>query len=147
MDAQQPNPSLDSDLSPAARSFLEETTMKALFGIPDEALDAIMALAHQLYQVGRYADTEVLCRGLIAADHKYWWSYSLYAATLRRLGRLRESLDQLEKGLAYEPNEPKLLFMRREIGEALARETRTNESSRTPPVAPATSTANPRVAA
>ena len=56
MDAQQTNAPIDSDLSPAARQFLEETTMKSLFGIPDEALDAIMALAYQLYQVGRYAD-------------------------------------------------------------------------------------------
>ena len=150
MDAQQTNASLDSDLSPAARQFLEETTMKSLFGIPDQALDGIMALAYQLYQVGRYAETEVLCRGLIAADHKYWWSYSLYAATLRRLGRLREALAELEKGLAYEPNEPKLLFMRNEIGEALARETREarpSEASLSPTVAPATSTTNPRVAA
>jgi tetratricopeptide (TPR) repeat protein len=147
MDAQQTNASNASDLSPAARQFLEDTTMKSLFGIPDEALDAIMALAYQLYQVGRYADVEVLCRGLIAADHKYWWSYSLYAATLRRLGRLSEALAQLEKGLAYEPNEPKLLFMRSEIGEALARETRPSKPSLSPIVAPATSTTNPRVAA
>src|SRR4051812_9099036 len=61
MDAQQTTASPDSDLSPAARQFLEETTMKSLLGIPDEALDAIMALAYQLYQVGRYADVEVLC--------------------------------------------------------------------------------------
>jgi tetratricopeptide (TPR) repeat protein len=147
MDAQQKTASTDSDLSPSARQFLEETTMKSLFGIPDEALDAIMALAYQLYQVGRYADVEVLCLGLIAADHKYWWSYSLYAATLRRLGRLREALAELEKGLAYEPNEPKLLFMRSEIGEALARETRPSKANQSPTVAPATSTTNPRVAA
>ena len=95
---------------PAARKFLEETTMRSLFGIPEEALDAVMATAYQLYQAGRYPEVEVLCRGLIAADHKYWWSYSLYAATLRRLGRLREALEQLEKGLVYEPDEPKLLL-------------------------------------
>ena len=147
MDAQANSTQLDSQLTPAARQFLEETTMKSLFGIPDEALDAIMALAYQLYQVGRYADTEVLCRGLVAADHKYWWSYSLYAATLRRLGRLREALGELEKGLAYEPNEPKLLFMRSEIGEALARQARPTEASTSPNVASATSTTNPRVAA
>ena len=121
--------------------------MKSLLGISDEALDGIMALAYQLYQVGRYADAEVLCRGLIATDHKYWWSYSLYAATLRRLGRLSEALAQLEKGLAYEPNEPKLLFMRSEIGEALARETCPSKANQSPTVAPATSTTNPRVAA
>jgi tetratricopeptide (TPR) repeat protein len=111
---------LNSQLPANARKFLEETTMKSIFGIPDQALDAIMALAYQLYQVGRYSEVEVLCRGLIAADHKYWWSYSLYAATLRRLGRLEEALEELAKGLVYEPNEPKLLFMRSEIREALA---------------------------
>ena len=147
MDAQINSTQIDSELTPAARQFLEETTMKSIFGIPDEALDAVMALAYQLYQVGRYADAEVLCRGLIAADHKYWWSYSLYAATLRRLGRLREALAELEKGLSYEPNEPKLLFMRSEIGEALARETRTTKAPVSTTVAPATSTTNPRVAA
>jgi predicted Zn-dependent protease len=147
MDAQTNSTQTDSQLSPAARQFLEETTMKSLLGISDEALDGIMALAYQLYQVGRYADAEVLCRGLIATDHKYWWSYSLYAATLRRLGRLSEALAQLDKGLAYEPNEPKLLFMRSEIGEALARETRPSKASVSATVAPATSTTNPRVAA
>ena len=147
MDAQTNSTQIDSQLSLAARQFLEETTMKSIFGITDQALDAVMALAYQLYQVGRYADAEVLCRGLIAADHKYWWSYSLYAATLRRLGRLSEALAQLEKGLAYEPNEPKLLFMRGEIGEALARQTRTATAPVSPTVAPATSTTNPRVAA
>ena len=85
MDARTNTSPIDSQLSPAARKFLEETTMKSIFGISDEALDAVMALAYQLYQVGRYAEAEVLCRGLIAADHRYWWSYSLYAATLHRL--------------------------------------------------------------
>jgi predicted Zn-dependent protease len=136
----------DAQLSPTARRFLEETTMKSIFGISDDALDAVMGLAYQLYQVGRYAEAEVLCRGLIAADHKYWWSYSLYAATLRRLGKLREALVEIEKGLAYEPNEPKLLFMRGEIREAFARETRPAAEALSSTVAPATSTANPRVA-
>ena len=109
-------------LSPNARKFLEENTMRSIFGIPEEALDAVMATAYQLYQAGRYPEVEVLCRGLIAADHKYWWSYSLYAATLRRLGRLREAVEQLDRGLAYEPDAEKLLAMRGELQEAIARE-------------------------
>jgi tetratricopeptide (TPR) repeat protein len=139
MAAQQTN-DLTDQLSPAARKFLEETTMKSIFGISDAALDTVMALAYQLYQVGRYAEAEVLCRGLVAADHKYWWSYSLYAATLRRLGRLREALAELENGLAYEPDEPKLLFMRGEIREALAQQEST-------PAAKPSTTPSPRVAA
>ncbi len=140
MNALPNNPSPDAPLSSTARTFLEETTMKSIFGISDDALDAVMALAYQLYQVGRYAEAEVLCRGLIAADHKYWWSYSLYAATLRRLGKLREALVEIDKGLAHEPNEPKLLFMRGEIREALA-----NQVSS--PVAQTPAILNPRAAA
>ena len=109
-----------TEVTPAAREFIEETTMKTLLAIPDEALDAVMAVAFQLYQAGRYAETEVLCRGLIAADHKYWWSYSLYAATLRRLGRIHDALGQLEIGLFHSPSEPQLLYMQRELREAIA---------------------------
>jgi hypothetical protein len=108
-------------LSPIARKFFEENTMRSIFGIPEEALDAVMATAYQLYQAGRHPEVEILCRGLIAADHKYWWSYSLYAATLRRLGRLREAIEQLEMGLVYEPDEPKLLLMRSELRAEIAR--------------------------
>ena len=112
----------ESQLSPTARKFLEENTMRDIFGIPEEALDAVMATAYHLYQAGRYPEVEVLCLGLVAADHKYWWSYSLYAATLRKLGRLREAVELVDKGLAYEPDEPKLLLMRSELREEIARE-------------------------
>jgi len=112
----------DTQISPNARQFLEDTTMRSIFGIPEEALDAVMATAYQLYQAGRYPEVEVLCRGLIAADHRYWWSYSLYAGTLRRLGRLREAVEQLERGLVYEPGEAKLLVMRDELREEMARD-------------------------
>ena len=145
MDAQTNSTQIDSQLTPAARQFLEETTMKSIFGITDQALDAVMALAYQLYQVGRYPDAEVLCRGLIAADHKYWWSYSLYAATLRRLGKLEEALEALAKGLQYEPNEPKLLFMRAEIGAALARAKAASAGKET--LGSSTSTPTPQIAA
>ena len=113
---------LDTQMSPKARKFLEENTMRDIFGIPEEALDAVMATAYQLYQAARFPEVEVLCRGLIAADHKYWWSYSLYAATLRRLGRLQEAVEQLDRGLVYEPNEAKLLLMRSELRAVLANE-------------------------
>src|SRR5262245_32571789 len=112
----------EPQMSPTARKFLEENTMRSIFGIPEEALDAVMATAYQLYQAGRYPEVEVLCRGLIAADHKYWWSYSLYAATLRRLGRLREAVEQLDRGLAYEPGDAKMLVMRSDPCAAIALE-------------------------
>jgi len=113
---------LEPQLSVNARKFLEENTMRSIFGIPEEALDAVMATAYHLYQAGRYQEVEVLCRGLVAADHKYWWSYSLYAATLRKLGRPREAITLVDKGLVYEPDEPKLLLMRSDLRAEIARE-------------------------
>ncbi|HVZ74690.1 MAG TPA: hypothetical protein VHJ20_20045 [Polyangia bacterium] len=108
--------------NPVAEELLRSTTMKSILGIDQHALDQVMATAYLLYQSGRYEQVDVLCRGLIAADHTYWWSYSLHAAALRRLGRFPEALAQLDNGLSYEPNEPKLRLMRDELIAALAEE-------------------------
>ena len=64
MQAQQTSVPNDPQLTPAARRFLEETTMKSIFGISDAALDTVMALAYQLYQVGRYAEASATSWGL-----------------------------------------------------------------------------------
>jgi hypothetical protein len=93
--------------------------MKSILGLDEEALDHVMATAYLLYQAGRYVEVDVLCRGLLAADHTYWWSYSLHAAALRRLGRFAEALEQVDTGLSFEPHEQKLLLMRGEILAAL----------------------------
>jgi Flp pilus assembly protein TadD len=101
--------------TPAVEEYLRRTTMQSILEIDQASLDHVMATAYVLYQAGRYREVDVLCRGLVAADHTYWWSYSLHAAALRRLGRFEEALSQLERGLAYEPDEAKLLMMRGEI--------------------------------
>src|SRR5262245_45877816 len=95
--------------------FLDRTTMRSLINIPDEVLDQAMAVAYQAYRAGQYAAAETLCKGLIAADHRYWWAYSLYGATLLKLGRKQEALVQVDRGLRYEPGQTKLLAMKREI--------------------------------
>lgn len=110
-----------AELTPHARKFLEETTMKTLLGIPDEALDAVMAVAYQLYQSGRHPEVEILCRGLVAANHKDGWAYSLLAATLRRQGKLAEALAAVEEGLVYAPEDSKLRFMRGELRDVIAK--------------------------
>lgn len=105
----------------ATEQFMESTTMRALLNLPDAYLDQAMALAYQAFQSRRLAEADILCRGLLAADHRYWWSYSLHAAVLRKLGRYGEALSQVEHGLKYEPNQPKLLQMRAELREAINR--------------------------
>lgn len=99
----------------AVHSFVERTPMRAVLDIPSAMLDQAMALAYRAYQAGHHEAAEVLCKGLLAADHRYWWSYSLYAAVLRRQGRFAEALVQVEAGLKYEPGQPKLVAMRQEL--------------------------------
>jgi hypothetical protein len=103
----------------AVDRFVAETTMRSILDLDQSHLDQIMATAYLLYQAGRYREVDVLCKGLIAADHTYWWSYSLHAAALRRLGRLTEALQQVDNGLLHEPAEPKLQLMRGEILAAI----------------------------
>jgi hypothetical protein len=104
---------------PAVASFVRRSTLKSTLARDPGALDHVMATAYQLYQAGRDAEVDVLCRGLIAADDTYWWSYALRAAALRRLGRLEEALVEVDHGLAFEPEAKRLLFMRGEILSAL----------------------------
>jgi tetratricopeptide (TPR) repeat protein len=123
--------------NPAVQAFLERTTMQSILEIDQAALDHVMATAYLLYQAGRYREVDVLCRGLIAVDHSYWWSYSLHAAALRRMGRLAEALEQVDNGLRFEPAETKLLLMRGEILAALGGWKERTPSSNDPTPTPA----------
>ena len=98
---------------------LSSTPLKQAFGLSTETLDHAMATAYQLYQSHRFSEAEILCRGLLAADPGYWWCYSLYAAILRRQGRLRQAITLLDRGLAHEPAQAKLLAMRAETQAAI----------------------------
>jgi predicted Zn-dependent protease len=122
-------------------AYLETTTLKEILNISEDVLDHAMGIAYHLYRCGRYADAEIVCKGLLACDHRYWWPRSLYASVLRQLGRLNEALVQVEAGLRYEPLQPKLLLMRAELLVTLARDGHTGPStpnSSTPaPVVPA----------
>lgn len=103
-------------MSNAATShFLERNPMRSLLAMPQAYLDQAMALAYQLYQSGSYGEAEVMCRGLLAADHRYWWAYSLHAAVLLKVGKPHEALTQVDLGLRYEPGQPKLLAMKTDI--------------------------------
>ena len=101
--------------------FLDTTTLKHILNISDEVMDHAMGIAYQLYRAGRLAEADTVCKGLIACDHRYWWSYSLHASVLRRLGREPEALVQVEQGLRYEPEQPKLMLMRAELLTTIAR--------------------------
>jgi len=91
-----------------------------LLGIPEHALDALMAHAYKLYEAGQYQKAEELCRGLVSANPSYGWTYSLYAAVMQQQGRFAEALSLLDTGLKFEPNNDKLIAMKRETSRAIA---------------------------
>jgi hypothetical protein len=95
--------------------FLARTPLHAALAIPHTVVEQAMAAAYGCYCSGRYADAEILCKGILAVDPNGWWPYSVYAATLRALGRHREALGVIHAGLQRAPGQPKLLAMREAI--------------------------------
>jgi thioredoxin-like negative regulator of GroEL len=110
--------------------FLARTPLHAVLALPHSVVEQAMSAAYGCYCSGRYDDAEVLCKGILAVDPTGWWPYSLYAATLRALGRPREALAVIHAGLQRAPGQAKLLAMREAI-LAAARQAAAPESSET----------------
>jgi Flp pilus assembly protein TadD len=96
-------------------AFLQRTPIRELLDVPPGVIDQARRIAHQLYRAGRFAEADIVCRGLIACDHQVGWTYSLHAAVLRKLGRLEQAMAQIQRGLAHEPEHVKLRAMRDEL--------------------------------
>ncbi|MEO5768608.1 MAG: hypothetical protein ABIS92_09690 [Polyangia bacterium] len=122
-----------SQSSTSGADFVDRTSLKQILDISDAAMDQAMAIAYQLYLTGRFAQAEVVCKGLIACDHRYWWSHSLHASILRRLDRPDDALTAVEEGLKHEPGQPKLISMRAELQSILARVAYATQSGESPP--------------
>lgn len=96
-------------------TFFQLNPLRSFLPIPAEVLEQARATAYQLYRARRYRDAETMCRGLLAADPTHWWIYTLYAATLQKLGCLREALTIAGLGLRHASTQPKLLAIRNEL--------------------------------
>jgi hypothetical protein len=101
-------------------NFLDRMPLRALFDLPPALIDQAKSLAYQCHRSGRPEQTEILCRGLIAADHRCWWTHALYASALRDTGRPGQALDVVEHGLRYQPGHPTLLALEEQLTAALA---------------------------
>lgn len=95
--------------------FLDRTPLRALLDIPAAFIDQARAMAYQCHQGGRHEQAELLCQGLLAVDHRCWWTHGLYAATLRDTGRPALALDMVEQGLRYEPAQATLQALKAEL--------------------------------
>lgn len=100
---------------------LDRMRLQSVVPIPADVMDQAMVIAYRLYQEGAYVDADLMCRGLLAADPTCWWSYSLWAATLQKLGRMREAIEVTSLGLRHEPGQPKLVALLAELKTRVAR--------------------------
>jgi tetratricopeptide (TPR) repeat protein len=100
--------------------FLDRTPLRALFDIPAALIDQARAMAYECHRGGRHEQAELLCRGLLAVDHRCGWTYGLYAATLRDTGRHAQALELVEQGLRYDPAQGTLNALKAELEAALA---------------------------
>jgi len=108
--ARQLNAIFPSDDLPSATERLS---------LSSDVLDHTLAFAYDYLAARRYDDAARLCRSILVADPHYWWCYSLYAAVLRKQGKLREALAMINQSLRYEPSDPKLLSAKAAIQREL----------------------------
>jgi hypothetical protein len=112
-DTGAPAPASERGASPTA--FLARVPLRTLFDIPAEVIDRAKAMAYQCHQADRRQETQSLCRGLLAVDHRCWWTHALYAASLHSDGRLGEALTIVDRGLRYNPGQLTLVEQRRQL--------------------------------
>jgi hypothetical protein len=91
-----------------AEQFLDRTTLTMLLDIDPDTLDVARRMAFDLVGNGAFDKAEVISRGLVAADHRFWYYRTLLAVSLQKLGRVGEAIDQVNEGLKYEPGHPEL---------------------------------------
>lgn len=95
--------------------FLDAHPLAPLLALPCEALDYFASTAFQLYQDARYAEAEIICRGLTAAAPHFWYPHALLATTLQKQGRFAEAIAACDRGLGQERGRVELLGLRAEI--------------------------------
>ena len=106
----------DPRTEPSSRRHVKDGTTSTRIIDPDQ----VMGAAYQLFLSRRYVAAEAVCRRLIALDRAYWWCHSLRAAALTAMGRFdTAALDAVDRGLLYEPGNPKLIRLRTEILAAI----------------------------
>jgi hypothetical protein len=67
-------------------AFLDRAALDDVFHIPASVIEGARDIAQRSYLEGRHRDAEVVCRALLAVNHRCPWARALYAATLRALG-------------------------------------------------------------
>lgn len=89
----------------ATLALVNAHPLRNIAKIPDEVLAECAQTAHQLYRKRQYADAEILCHGLIAADHSDAYATALLAAILQNTGRFDAAVVECDRGLKCHPHD------------------------------------------
>ena len=95
-----------------AQTFVDKTPLASLMETDPVLLDLAAVTAFQYLQNGRAQQAEVISRGLVAANHRFWYYRTLLGFALQRLGRIAEAIQQTDEGLEYQPGQPDLLALK-----------------------------------
>jgi hypothetical protein len=93
--------------------FVDMHTLQTLFDIDQRTLDDCAKHAYSLLQESAFSQAEVISRGLVAANHRFWYYRTILAVTLQKQGRLAEAIEQVNEGLRYQPGHSELVALKR----------------------------------
>ena len=71
-------------MSTALKTRSHFTPAATLLAVSHATLDQLMATAYLLHRDGHCFQAEVICRGMLAAEPRYWYAAALLAATLEK---------------------------------------------------------------
>jgi hypothetical protein len=69
---------------PHAAHSPNKVSTPEVFRLPQDTLDQFMATAYLLHSDGHYLHAELVCRGILAAEPRYWYAAALLQATLEK---------------------------------------------------------------
>jgi hypothetical protein len=95
-----------------AQTFVDETTLASLMDTDPAVYEFATITAFECLRNGQSHQAEVISRGLVAADHRFWYYRTLLGFALQRLGRVGEAIEQMDLGLKYNPGHSDLLALK-----------------------------------
>jgi len=96
----------EADLLAAVEGFINgDLTLAQLEGKTNQDLYAIADLGYDLLQEGKYADAEVIFKGLLAYNPRDSYFHALLGSTCQRSGRLADALVSYRQATTLDPTD------------------------------------------
>jgi tetratricopeptide (TPR) repeat protein len=101
-------------------------SMRQMFGLAKQEIEAIALLGFQLYEQGKVTDAESIFSGLIALDSHVYYGYAGLGALSLAQEKLDEAFRWLTRAAELNPQDP---TVHANLGEALLRQAKFEEAA------------------